>query len=362
MKVSIGSKIVKGPWGGGNLFVKNLSNYLVNLGHQVLFDLSDPDIDLILLTDPRSRKESSSTFNHNEINLYKKFINPNVAVVQRINECDERKNTNNINEFYLVASECADKVVFVSEWLKNIYLNLGMEASKGLVILSGSDKEVFKDYLNKEINNNKVKIVTHHWSSHKNKGFEAYLLLDNLLNSEKWKNKLSFSYIGNTSKDYIFENTEVINPLSGENLARKLSENDIYFTASINEPSGNHHIEAALCGLPVLYLNSGGIPEYCDGFGVSFNNLQELEKKLEEIISKKDYFQSKLTNYPFDSKNMNMEYLNLFQTLVNEKLLNKQDNKLYFKWIYLFRFKVTKLSRKFSKANLIYLIRKMQTK
>jgi len=111
-----------------------------------------------------------------------------------------------------------------------------------------------------------------------------------------------------------------------------------------------------------LYLNSGGIPEYCDGFGVSFNNLQELEKKLEEIISKKDYFQSKLTNYPFDSKNMNMEYLNLFQTLVNEKLLNKQDNKLYFKWIYLFRFKVTKLSRKFSKANLIYLIRKMQTK
>ena len=100
MKVSIGSKIVEGPWGGGNLFVKNLSTYLIELGHEVIFDLSDSDIDLILLTDPRSRRESSSTFNHKEINLYKKFINPNVSVVQRINECDERKNTKNINNFY----------------------------------------------------------------------------------------------------------------------------------------------------------------------------------------------------------------------------------------------------------------------
>ena len=59
MKVSIGSKIVNGPWGGGNLFVKNLSNFLINNGHNVIYDLSDKDIDLILLTDPRSRKESS---------------------------------------------------------------------------------------------------------------------------------------------------------------------------------------------------------------------------------------------------------------------------------------------------------------
>ena len=75
MKVSIGSKIVNGPWGGGNLFVKNLSNFLINNGHNVIYDLSDKDIDLILLTDPRSRKESSSTFNHLEINNYKKSTN-----------------------------------------------------------------------------------------------------------------------------------------------------------------------------------------------------------------------------------------------------------------------------------------------
>ena len=52
MKISIGSHIVKGPWGGGNLFIVNLSNYLINKGHEVYFDLSQKDIDLILLTDP----------------------------------------------------------------------------------------------------------------------------------------------------------------------------------------------------------------------------------------------------------------------------------------------------------------------
>jgi hypothetical protein len=143
MKISIGSRIIDGPWGGGNLFVKNMSNYLTNLGHTVVYDLSDSDIDLILLTDPRSRKESSSTFNHIDIQKYKKFVNRDVVVVQRINECDERKGTNFINNFYLEASNCADHVVFVSSWLRDIYLKLGLSKNKSSVILAGANKTIF---------------------------------------------------------------------------------------------------------------------------------------------------------------------------------------------------------------------------
>lgn len=358
MKVSIGSKIVDGPWGGGNLFVKNLSAYLINLGHKVIYDLSEPDIDLILLTDPRSRKESSSTFNHIEINLYKKHINPNVSVVQRINECDERKNTDNINNFYLEASECADRVVFVSDWLKNIYTKLGMSDEKSKVIMSGSNKNIFKNYHNK-LKNNKINIVTHHWSSHKNKGFESYKLLDNLLSEPRWREILNFTYIGNTSDEYNLNNSTIVEPLSGIDLGKKLSENDIYLTGSINEPSGNHHIEAALCGLPVLYLNSGGIPEYCHGYGVSYENLEELEEKLEIIINEKEKYINNLKSYQFDSENMNKDYLELFKSLVSNKkeITNslRGSNKAY----YLFRFKIRKLTRKFSQVNLRIRIKKL---
>ena len=63
---------------------------------------------------------------------------------------------------------------------------------------------------------------------------------------------------------------------------RKSSRNNerksVYITASKNEPSGNHHIEAAQCGLPILYINSGGIPEYSNGFGIVLRSKRFLEK------------------------------------------------------------------------------------
>jgi hypothetical protein len=39
MKVSIGSRIINGPWGGGNLFVLNLKKFLIQNGHEVVHDL-----------------------------------------------------------------------------------------------------------------------------------------------------------------------------------------------------------------------------------------------------------------------------------------------------------------------------------
>ena len=44
MKISIGANLFEGPWGGGNLFVKNLSEHLLSNGHEVVFDLFSNDI------------------------------------------------------------------------------------------------------------------------------------------------------------------------------------------------------------------------------------------------------------------------------------------------------------------------------
>lgn len=327
MKISIGSKIIEGPWGGGNLFVKNLSEYLIKNNHEVIYDLSEPDIDLILLTDPRNRKESSSSFNHLEINRYKDYVNNGVKVVQRINECDERKGTENINTFYLEASNSADQVVFVSSWMESIYLNLGMDKNKTSVILSGSNSAIFNEtnasYLNKS---EKIKLFTHHWSSHRNKGFDVYEYINSLLSTDKWKNRLEFTYVGNVLPEYKLDNTNVLKPLAGIELATEIKKHHIYVTASINEPSGNHHIEAAQCGLPILYKDSGGIPEYCTGFGVKFDN--NFEEKLEEIVNNYDDIKKVMINYPFNADKMCEEYLMLFNSLV-ETVDSKSKNSNY---------------------------------
>ena len=41
MKFSFNRKIVNGPWGGGNLFVKSMTEYLISMGHKVSFELED---------------------------------------------------------------------------------------------------------------------------------------------------------------------------------------------------------------------------------------------------------------------------------------------------------------------------------
>ncbi len=326
MKVSIGSKIVEGPWGGGNLFAKNLSEYLVDRGHEVVYDLSHEDIDIILLTDPRGRRESSSTFNHKDIKRYLKYINPNSVVIQRINECDERKGTKNINTFYKNASEVADHIVFVSSWLMDIYLSLGLQEKKCSVILAGANKDIFnsKDKIFKK-NPEILKFVTHHWSDHWNKGFDVYIKLDELINSKKIDYKIEFTYIGNLPSELNLKRTNHINPLSGLDLATEIKSHDIYITASINEPSGNHHIEASQCGLPVLYLNSGGIPEYCENFGVSFNGLDDFENSLNEIIENFEIYSKKMENYPFNSVKMCEEFYTLFEQEVAKK--SKKSNR-----------------------------------
>ena len=322
MKISIGSKIIKGPWGGGNLFVINLSNYLTSKGHQVVFDLTQKDIDVILLTDPRPKSDSTSKFNHYDIINYKKLVNPNVKVVQRVNECDERKNTTGINSFYLEASDCANIVVFVSSWLESIYLGMGLNPKKSKVIMSGSNKKIFTNQSHKDTKN-KLKLVTHHWSAHQNKGFDIYYKIDKMLEDEYWKNTMEFTYIGNVPKNHKYQNTRIIEPLDGKNLANELNLHNIYVTGSINEPSGNHHIEAALCGLPIVYRQSGGLPEYCLKYGENFDN--DFESALKKLVNNYDLYVKNLENYPFNSDSMCQEFVDLFTELTDKEIISKKE-------------------------------------
>ena len=156
MKVSIGTKIQEGPWGGGNLFAINLRDYLIKEGHKVVTNLNDDDIDIILITEPRI-ESSTSTISILEARLYKFLVNKNVKLVHRINECDERKNTNYVNKKMIRVSYFSDFTVFVSTWISNLYKNQGIKSINTGVILSGSDTEIF----NNRCNYKTFKLVAH---------------------------------------------------------------------------------------------------------------------------------------------------------------------------------------------------------
>ena len=160
------------------------------------------------------------------------------------------------------------------------------------------------------------------------KGFDTYSFIDQLLNEKSFSDLFSFTYIGNIPKNFKFKNAKVISPLSGESLATELKKYDGYITGSINEPSGNHHIEAALCGLPILYLESGGIPEYANGYGLSFSSPKTLEKKILEFIGNYDYYYQNLKSFPYVSTKMCEDYLVAFnEVLENKEMYLKNRNK-----------------------------------
>ena len=344
MIISIQSKVIDGPWGGGNLFVQNLVNYLTSNGLKVINDLYNPKIDLILMTDPL-KQSISTNFSFKQISYYKKYINPNVKIVHRVNECDERKNTNNVNKEIIHCNSIADSTIFVSNWLMNLYENIGLH-NNNIVIKSGSNRDIFNN-LNKPNwdRSSNIKIVTHHWGTNESKGFEIYKYLDELIYKNKIQN-IDFTYIGNLPKNIIFKNTIHIEPIQGKTLAQELKKHHIYLTASINEPSGNHHIEGAQCGLPLLFINSGGIVEYCNNYGIQFLGTEDFESSLNELIRDYDIYFEKVSRYPNNSNQMCFEYLNEFiSVLDSEKSINHKKNIFHYvyKLIYVLNILKSKL-------------------
>ena len=324
MKIALGFKILDGSWGGGNQFINSLYRDAKARGYKVTNSLDDKDIDIILFTDPRYFNKGVA-FGSLDILYYLLFKNKNAIVVHRINECDERKNTNHMNSFLRWSNYFADHTVYISSWLKT--LNLSQQKKPYSIILNGADDINFNDKENQIWSKKEpLRVVTHHWSPNIMKGLDVYKKLDRLLSSDDWRKKIEFTYIGNLPSGFNFQNTKVVKPISGKNLGKELSKHHVYITASNNEPAGMHHIEGALSGLPIIYKNSGALPEYCKNYGVCFSNL-EFIPALEKMMANYSIYKSNLRNYSNTANKMSENYFDLFENLLkmrNEIVLKRR--------------------------------------
>lgn len=348
MKIAIGMKIKDGPFGGGNQFGKTLSAYLTSKGHQVFFDLKQSDLDIILLTDPRPYLQSVA-FGPTEVMRYTNKVNPKSLLIQRINECDERKGTKTLNKQLALTNSIVDHTIYIASWLEDLFKKQGLTFTKNFsIIKNGADPSIFIFEEKRLAPGKKIKLVTHHWAANWMKGWDIYSLLDQLLGTEEYGSKFEFHFIGNAPKDIKLQHTICHPPCCDHELAALLKTCDIYLTASINEPAGMHHIEGALCGLPILYRNSGGLPEYCNGYGVSFSDKNDFALALDKLVSSYDDYAKKMAYYDNTSEKMCYEYLCLFKHLLENhdsiihdrgskksKLLNELSTKLKIEWYHL---------------------------
>jgi hypothetical protein len=318
MKVSLGLNLRSGPFGGGNQFGHALTNFLRERGIAVSFDLSDPDLDIILLTDPR-QELMSCAYDERDILKYILTRNRRAVVVHRVNECDERKGTTGVNRRLMWANRVADQTVFVSQWLMQLFTEQDFRGRNATVIHNGSDSGIFNSSGYKRWDRKgPLKLVTHHWGGNWMKGFDIYQRLDRMLTKPEYRGRIHFTYIGNVPTDFSFENADFVSPKSGHELAAAIKESHVYLTASLNEPGGNHQNEGALCGLPLLYRNSGCMPEYCDGFGLSFTE-ENFEQKIREMTDSYEAWTDRVSSYPHTAEKACKDYFDLFCRLCDQR-------------------------------------------
>ncbi len=319
MKIAVNFKKFDGPGGGGNSFVTSLKSSLELEGHVLYHDLSTKDIDLVMILDPRWNHQSVS-FNSRDVCHYLLRVKEDALVVHRINECDERKNTHNMNAKLRAINYVADSTIYVGSWLKNLNLrHFSSPRDFDKVILNGSDPSVFnpRDFTPWS-GIGPIKLVTHHWSANLMKGWDIYSKIDSLLSNDYWRERFSFTFVGNLPEGVKLQNSTHVSPISGTDLAKVISSHHGYLTASINEPGGNHQNEGALCGLPLLYRDSGCMPEYCSGFGLSFDE-SNIEIKLIEFYGKYNSLVEVMPSYPHNSLVMAKEYVDHFEHLLQNR-------------------------------------------
>jgi len=158
------------------------------------------------------------------------------------------------------------------------------------------------------------------------KGYLDYQYIDSLL-GQGFDNEFDFTIIGNVPENLKFKHSTILNPLWGLDLSTELKKHDVYLTASRNEPSGNHHMEGALCGLPVMYIDSGALPEYCENFGVLYN-IDNFIDKLREVKSNYENLTKNLKNYPYNFNNAAENYEKIFlESIKNKKSILKKRYK-----------------------------------
>lgn len=189
-----------------------------------------------------------------------------------------------------VNQKFADRTIFQSNYSLEKHLELGLSFREPVVIMNAADPKIFHPGGRLEFSQNrKTRLIASSWSDNINKGASVYQWLDEHLD---W-NRYEMTFVGRSP--VMFKNIRMIPAVVSYRMAELFRAHDIYLTASKNDPCSNSLIEALTCGLPAVYLKSGGHPEIVQQAGTGFDSVEEIPGLLEQVAGQYDAFQSRIS-------------------------------------------------------------------
>jgi glycosyltransferase involved in cell wall biosynthesis len=173
----------------------------------------------------------------------------------------------------------ADATLAISHATIEMYRSIGIELVSPKVVYNGCDPRIF--HRNGRIHfsrDRKVRLISSSWSDNPRKGASVYRWLEQHLDHDRF----DFTFVGRTSVP--FERIRHVPPVPSHELAELLRQHDVFVTATENDAYSNALVEALSCGLPALYLDSGGSGEAVKDAGFAFTSREQIPELLERLV------------------------------------------------------------------------------
>ena len=186
-------------------------------------------------------------------------------------------------------AEFADTTVFQSQYSYAANLALDLQFKSPVIISNAANPRIFNRLGRVPFGRDrKIRLISSSWSSNPNKGAASYRELESLLDWDKFE----YTFVGRTEVQ--FDSIRTLDPVPSDGLADLLRQHDVYVTASLHDPCSNAVIEALTCGLPVIYVNSGGHAELVADAGYPFSHVTEIPDLLDRLVDEYETRQSRI--------------------------------------------------------------------
>jgi glycosyltransferase involved in cell wall biosynthesis len=223
----------------------------------------------------------------------RKLRHPGCRMVHRVDgpvEVYRGRKDGSDRRVWQMNQDLADATIFQSRYSLEKHLELGLVFRNPQVIMNTTNPHIFHATGRVPFDRSrKIRLISSSWSDNPNKGAPFYKQLEDYLD---WS-RFEYTFVGRSQVS--FERIRAIPPVPSEQLAHLLRQHDIYLTASLHDPCSNSLIEALSCGLPALYIQSGGHPEIVGEAGLGFSSQEEVPDLLEQLIEEYESKQARIS-------------------------------------------------------------------
>jgi glycosyltransferase involved in cell wall biosynthesis len=184
----------------------------------------------------------------------------------------------------------AHATIAISQATVDMYRQIGVELVAPRVIHNPCDSAIFHPQGRIPFSRDRrIRLISTSWSDNPRKGGPTYRWLDDHLDWDRYE----FTFVGNTQES--FEHIRRLPPVPSGELAALLRRHDVFVTATEHDAYSNALVEALSCGLPALYLDSGGSGEAVKEAGLAFRDREEIPLLLEQLLEDYEQLQAAIS-------------------------------------------------------------------